>query len=74
MSVFFDQTDLWKKIPSIVSNDIEELQNERMHSGVATTPDETSNLFAASLSVAWVAVTVVVQLPVPPLRVLLKPS
>ena len=44
MSVFFDQTDLWKKIPSIVSNDIEKLRHERIHSGVATTPDETSNL------------------------------
>ena len=44
MSVFFDKTDLWKKIPSIVSNDIEELLYERIHSGVETTPDETSNL------------------------------
>ena len=44
MSTFFDQTELWKKIPSAVSNDIEELLHERIHSGVETTPDETSNL------------------------------
>ena len=44
MSIFFDQAELWKKIPSLVSNDIEELIHERLHSGIETTPDETSNL------------------------------
>ena len=58
MSTFFDQTELWKNIPSIVSNDIEELMYERIHSGIETTPDETSNLiesFYVLCTRLWIA-------------------
>lgn len=58
MKTFFEQDDLWKKIPSIVSDDIEELMNERISSGIETTPDETANLIESFYLICtrlWIA-------------------
>ena len=56
----FAQPEQYKKIPFLVSDKIHELLYEREHSGVETTPDETSNLievFYKYLVRVWVCET-----------------
>ena len=53
MSSFFTKDDLWINTPHFISDTIEEMMYERQHSGVETTPDETSILIEAFYK--WVA-------------------
>ena len=53
MSSFFTKDDLWINTPHFISDTIEEMMYERQHSGVETTPDETSLLIEAFYK--WVA-------------------
>lgn len=41
---FFEKKELWSNLPSFISDEIEEMMNERVNSGIDTTPDETSNV------------------------------
>jgi hypothetical protein len=58
MALIFEKRDIWNKIPAFISDKIEELMFERAHSGVETTPDETSNLievFYKFITRIWIA-------------------